>query len=157
VSHRSESPTGDGGPAQSEPITLFPGPARKVLLAIGFVCVALGAIGTVLPLLPTTPFLLLAAACFARSSPRFYRWLLTRPGVGPIIREWRATRTIPLYAKLWATSLIVVIGASSVVFFVDNRWAQLVTSAGLLAVIVWLLRQPTRAGGDQHAGARRRR
>jgi uncharacterized membrane protein YbaN (DUF454 family) len=137
------APNRPGWVTESEPITLLRGPARKVLLAIGFVCVALGAIGTVLPLLPTTPFLLVAAACFARSSPRFYRWLLTRPGVGPIIREWRATRTIPLHAKLWAVSLIVVVGGSSVVFFVDNRWAQLLTCAGLLAVIVWLLRQPT--------------
>ena len=144
MSQRTESRTGDGGPAQSEPITLLHGPARGVLLAVGFVCVALGAIGTVLPLLPTTPFLLVAAACFARSSPRFYRWLLTRPGVGPIIREWRATHTVPLHAKLWAISSIVVVGGSSVVFFVDNRWAQLTMCAGLLAVIVWLLRLPTR-------------
>ena len=143
MSQQRESRTGDGGPAQSEPITLLRGPARRVLLAVGFVCVALGAIGTVLPLLPTTPFLLVAAACFARSSPRFYRWLLTRPGVGPIIREWRATRTVPLHAKLWAVSLIVVVGVSSVVFFVGNRWAQLVMCAGLLAVIVGLLRLPT--------------
>ncbi len=114
-----------------------------MLLAVGFVCVALGAIGTVLPLLPTTPFLLVAAACFARSSPRFYRWLLTRPGVGPIIREWRTARTVPLHAKLWAISLIVVVGASSVVFFAGNRWVQLVMGAGLLAVIVGLLRLPT--------------
>jgi uncharacterized membrane protein YbaN (DUF454 family) len=133
----------DGRPTQAKPITLLRGPARRALLAVGFVCVALGAIGTVLPLIPTTPFLLVAAACFARSSPRFYRWLLTRPGVGPIIREWRATRTVPLHAKLWAVSLIVVVGASSVVFFVGNRWAQLAMGAGLLAVIVWLLRLPT--------------
>jgi uncharacterized membrane protein YbaN (DUF454 family) len=133
----------DGRPPQAEPITLLRGPARRVLLAVGFVCVALGAIGTVLPLVPTTPFLLVAAACFARSSPRFYHWLLTRPGVGPIIQGWRATRTVPLHAKLWAVSLIVVVGASSVVFFVGNRWAQLVMVAGLLAVIVWLLRLPT--------------
>ncbi len=135
----------DRGSVQPEPTTLLRSPARRVLLAVGFVCVALGAIGAVLPLVPTTPFLLVAAACFARSSPRFYRWLLTRPGVGPIIQEWRAARIVPLRAKLWAVSLIVVVGASSVVFFVGARWAQLVVSAGLLAVIVWLLRLPTGA------------
>ena len=144
MSQRRERRTGDDGPAQSEPITLIRGPARSVLLAVGFVCVALGAIGAVLPLVPTTPFLLVAAACFARSSPRFYRWLLTRPGVGPIIREWRATRTVPLRAKLWAISLIVVVGGSSLAVFVGNRWAQLVMGAGLLGVIVGLLRLPTR-------------
>lgn len=147
---RADRRTKSGDAADSEPITLLRGPARRVVLAVGFVSVALGAVGAVLPLVPTTPFLLVAAACFARSSPRFYRWLLTRPGVGPVIRDWRVSRTVPIRAKVWAISLIVVVGTSSLVVFVGNRWARLVMGAGLLAVIVWLLRLPS--GPTSRAG-----
>jgi uncharacterized membrane protein YbaN (DUF454 family) len=128
------------------PVSLHAGPARWVLIGFGCVFVALGSIGVVVPLLPTTPFLILAAACFARSSPRFYRWLLARPGVGPMIREWRETRTIPLRTKVRVVSLIVLVGGSSVVLFVGDPWAKLVMGGGLLAVVVWLLSLPTTTG-----------
>jgi uncharacterized membrane protein YbaN (DUF454 family) len=124
------------------------GPARWLLIGIGFACVGLGAIGAVLPLLPTTPFLLVAAGCFARSSPRFYKWLLSRPGVGPTIRQWRETHTIPRSAKLVAILSIVLTGGSSMVFFVGNPWAKLIMGVGLLSVIGWLLRIPTRSSRD---------
>jgi uncharacterized membrane protein YbaN (DUF454 family) len=132
------------GPGNTVSSALISGPARWVLIGVGFVCVALGALGAVLPLLPTTPFLLVAAACFARSSPRFYHWLLTRPGVGPVVREWRETRSVPRYAKAWAIASIVLVGGSSLVFFVGNTWTQLVMGTGLLAVIIWLLTLPSR-------------
>lgn len=61
-----------------------------------------------------------------------------------MIREWRDTRTIPLRAKAWAISLIVLVGGSSVLLFVGNPWAKLVMGAGLLTVIGWLLSIPTR-------------
>lgn len=63
---------------------------RYALLAIGWLSVVLGVIGIFVPVLPTTPFLLLAAACFARSSPRFYRWLVEHPRLGPWIKIGRA-------------------------------------------------------------------
>jgi uncharacterized membrane protein YbaN (DUF454 family) len=64
-----------------------------------------------------------------------------------MIREWRETRTIPLRAKVWAISLIVLVGGSSVVLLVENPWAKLVMVLGLLTIVVWLLSVPTR--GDR--------
>ena len=62
---------------------------RTVWLILGFFFTGLAMIGVILPLLPTVPFLLLAAFCFARSSDRFHRWLVEHPTLGPPIRDWR--------------------------------------------------------------------
>ncbi|BEV47023.1 YbaN family protein [Afipia carboxidovorans] len=75
---------------------------RRVYLVLGLICVALGFIGVFLPVLPTTPFLILAAACFARSSPRLENWLLSHPHFGPMLRDWRERGAIPRKAKLMA-------------------------------------------------------
>ena len=79
----------------------------KTLLAIlGAVSLALGIAGIFLPLLPTTPFLLLSAALWVRSSPRLYAWLLAHPRMGPYIRDFREHRAIPLRAKLLSLTLL---------------------------------------------------
>ncbi|MFC5384545.1 YbaN family protein [Aquamicrobium segne] len=75
---------------------------RYVFLALGFFFVALGFIGAFLPVLPTTPFLILAAACFARSSQRLELWLLDHPRFGPLLRDWRLRGAIPRKAKMMA-------------------------------------------------------
>lgn len=75
---------------------------RYVYLVLGLVFVALGFIGIFLPVLPTTPFLILAAACFARSSPRLENWLLSHPRFGPLLRAWREHGAIPRKAKMMA-------------------------------------------------------
>ena len=72
---------------------------RSVYLVLGFLFVALGFIGAFLPVLPTTPFLILATTCFARSSPRLENWLLSHPRFGPTLRAWRERGAIPLRAK----------------------------------------------------------
>mgnify|MGYP001828640502 CR=1 FL=1 len=116
---------------------------RWLLLATGLVFVGLAALGAVLPVLPTVPFLLVAAACFARSSARFYQWLLSNRVFGPLIQDWRETRTIPLRAKISAIAAIALVGGSSVLFFVANPWAKLGVSVILIGLAGFLLRLPT--------------
>ncbi len=75
---------------------------RALYFTLGLACIALGFIGAFLPVLPTTPFLILAAGCFARSSPRFEAWLLRHPRFGPVLAQWRARGAIPRKAKALA-------------------------------------------------------
>lgn len=81
---------------------------KPVYRALGLLSVALGIIGAVLPLLPTTPFLILAAYFFSRSHPEWEARLLDHPKVGPAIRAWRDHRAIPLLAKRLATLLLAI-------------------------------------------------
>ncbi|MEP9353622.1 YbaN family protein [Xanthobacter sp. KR7-65] len=80
---------------------------RRLLFAAGMVFLVIGAIGMVVPMLPGTVFLILAAWCFARSSPRFETWLLTHRYLGPGVARWRATGAIPPLVKLFALSSFV--------------------------------------------------
>jgi uncharacterized membrane protein YbaN (DUF454 family) len=117
---------------------------RAFFLAAGTVALVLGLIGIFLPLLPTTPFVLLAAACYARGSRRFYDWLLAQRTFGPIIHEWERHRSIPYRTKITAVVLMSLTLSTSIVFFVEPLWLK-----GLLAVMgvglaVWLYRMPSR-------------
>ena len=104
------------------------------VLGIFFLGTAL--VGIVVPLLPTTPLVLLAAGCFAKSSPRTYRWLLENERFGPMIENWETNRCVPLRVKWIAVSMITLVGGSSVWFFVPAGWPQ-ITAVVLLAVGVW--------------------
>lgn len=87
---------------------------RWVLFMAGWVCVALGTVGVVMPVLPTTPFLLLAAACFTRSSPRFHRWLLSTKLFGPLIENWQRERYIEKRSKCVALVVVALTFTSSI-------------------------------------------
>ena len=80
---------------------------RAAFLTVGCLAVVLGTIGIVVPGLPTTGFFVLAAACFARSSPRFERWVLDLPTVGPMVRDYRAGLGMPRRAKVIAITMMV--------------------------------------------------
>jgi uncharacterized membrane protein YbaN (DUF454 family) len=119
--------------------------ARGAWMALGFVCVGLGSIGVIVPGLPTTVFFLAAASCFARSSPRFEKWVLSLPGVGPMVRDARAGLGMPGRAKIAAITMIWVAIALSLVALWATPWAVILVAAlGLIgtAYIVW--RVPTR-------------
>lgn len=120
------------------------GAARWALLIIGTISLVVGIIGIVLPLLPTTPFLLISAACYARSSKKFYVWLLSNRWFGQYIRDWRAGKGIPLSAKITATALIVATFGTSIVFFVPIDWVKVMMVGIALAVVTYLWRLPTR-------------
>ena len=79
---------------------------RAAWLVSGLVALALGLLGIVLPLLPTTPFLLLAAFCFARSSPALHDWIIQHPRLGPPIRDWRNHGAISGRAKIAAVAML---------------------------------------------------
>jgi uncharacterized membrane protein YbaN (DUF454 family) len=115
------------------------GVARAVLMFIGTLSLALGIAGVFLPLLPTTPFILLASACYARSSKRFYGWLLTNRLFGRYVRDYLELRGVP--KKVKAVSLLalwVTIGCSAA-FAVDALWARALLIFIATAVTVHIL------------------
>jgi len=124
---------------------------RLGLLACGWLAVALGSIGIVVPGLPTTGFFILAAACFARSSPRFERWVLDLPGVGPMVRDHRAGLGMPRRAKFLAIGMMLTACTLSALALGSPAAATVVLGAG--AVGTWYVgwRVPTR----EHELARR--
>ena len=116
---------------------------RLLCLGAGFVALALGLIGIVLPLLPTTPFILLAAACFARGSTHIHDWLLKQRTAGPLIREWQTARAMPRRAKRVAYMLMLLSFGSSILFL-DVLWHRLMLATLGLVLAVFLWRVPVR-------------
>lgn len=105
----------------------------NVFRLLGFVFLGLGALGIVLPLLPTTPFVLLSAACFARSSERWHRWLLANETFGPMIRNWEDKRCISCRVKTIGTLTMILVGGYSIFFAVENTGLKI--AGGVLIVI----------------------
>jgi len=111
---------------------------RTLLIISGFVCVALGIIGAILPVMPTTPFLLLAAACFAQSSERWHQWLLNNRYAGPMIRDWEARRCVSVQTKIVAISSMTIVGGLSVTLALTEMSHRLaaMTLMGIGAIVV---------------------
>jgi uncharacterized membrane protein YbaN (DUF454 family) len=117
---------------------------RALFFVAGTVSLALGSIGIVLPILPTTPFLLLAVACYCRSSKRMTRWVLTNKYFGSYIRRYKEGKGIPIKTKIVAlAALWITIGYSA--FFIVNRWwiVQLILFVIAIAVSTHLIKLPT--------------
>ena len=114
---------------------------RHFWLALGWASLGLGALGVLLPLLPTTPFLLLAAYAFSRGSERLHAWLLNHRVFGPPIENWRRHRAISTGAKRTALAAMALILAISVVADVP-AWALAVQAVILTGVAIFLLTRP---------------
>ena len=112
-----------------------------ILTIIGWLAVALGTLGVFLPLLPTTPFILLAAWCFARSSPRFHQWLLYRSWFGGYLRPWQQYRAMPRGAKPRAIAMIVVTFAISL-WLVKLTWVRIMLLVILACLLIFMWRIP---------------
>lgn len=121
---------------------------RAILVAIGFISTVFAVVGIFVPLLPTVPLLLLAAACFARSSEKFHRWLLGHPQLGPMIKDYMDGQGIPLRAKIIAISMIWVSISVSVFILISILWVKVFLIAIGLCVTIYLLRLPMRENQD---------
>lgn len=131
--------------APDDPRVVRTGPARWLWFAGGLLAVGLGGLGVVVPGLPTTVFFIVAAGCFARSSPRLERWVLDLPRIGPLVRDHRAGLGMPRRAKIWAIATIVVVSGASATLAIDAWPLRLVVAAVALVgagYVGW--RVPTR-------------
>jgi len=120
------------------------------MVASGSLFLLLGIIGIFMPILPTTPFLLLTAACYARGSKRFYNWLINNRLLGQYIKNYREGRGLPLNAKVITIMLLWFTISFSIIFFIDNYLIQIVLLiiAILVTIHIILIRTAERRLGD---------
>ena len=116
---------------------------RALLIIAGTLCVALGVLGMFLPVLPTTPFLLLAATCYARSSERFYRWLLANRWCGKYIRNYREGKGIPLRQKVLTILLLWLTIGSTAWLAISQWWVRWILLGIAVGVTIHLLKIKT--------------
>ncbi len=119
-------------PEATAPTNSPPNPAMRIVLrVVGLILTAVGIAGIVLPLLPGTLFLIIAAACFARSSPRLEQWILTHPKLGPGVIAWRERGAIPLRAKMIALPMMALSA-----WLVTQSAAPIFVKAGVICLLI---------------------
>ena len=113
-----------------------------MIRALGFAFLAVALLGVFLPLLPTTPFVLLAAGCFAQSSERMHRWILDNPTFGPMVRDWNARRCVSVRVKAVALVSMAAVGGASLFVAIEDPALRLAGGLALLlgAAVVLRLR-----------------
>ncbi len=121
---------------------------QRVLFACGWAALGLGVVGVVVPVLPTVPFVLLAAACFLRSSPRWHGWLVTHPVFGRHIADYLAGRGLRPRAKILALATLWTSVLLSVTLFVPVFALDVLLTGTAAAVSVYILRLPTAAAAQ---------
>jgi len=121
---------------------------RALWFAGGIVCLGLGGLGVIVPGLPTTPFMLLAAACFARSSERFFNWILNHRTFGKLVRRFRAGKGVPMKIKVLGASVSSVFVTFAVFFAMPQHMLgpRLLTAAAGMVGVWYILSRPTDTG-----------
>ena len=120
-------------------------PARWLLQALAGLCLLLGLVGVFVPVMPTVPFLIVAAWAASRSSPRLHQWLMEHPRFGRQLREWNEHGIVPRRAK-WFTTAMMAISAVSMLVVAPRAWVPFVlTGVAVMALVLWWLwRRPER-------------
>lgn len=121
----------------------LPRPVRWLLKALAATSLVLAVIGTFLPIMPTVPFVILAAWAAARSSPRLALWLESHPHMGPYIRDWRAGGVVNRRAK-WIATVTMSMGAVSLAVFVRPWWVPVSAITMMAGIAMWLWLRPER-------------
>ena len=121
----------------------FSTPTRWLLLALAWVCILLGILGIILPVMPTVPFLLVAAWAASRSSPRLHHWLHTHPRFGHLLLDWEENGVVPRSGK-WIATVMMSASAATMLVVVPQKWmlAALALVAAMAAILYWLWRRP---------------
>jgi uncharacterized membrane protein YbaN (DUF454 family) len=127
----------------SAPSVGLSAPARWLLMGLAGLCLLLGIVGIFLPVMPTVPFLIVAAWAASRSSPRLHRWLMTHPRFGRQLRDWYEHGVVPRRAK-WITSVMMAGSSISMLVIAPELWtpAVLCLIAVMALVLAWLWRRP---------------
>jgi uncharacterized membrane protein YbaN (DUF454 family) len=112
---------------------------KKLLVIAGVISLSLGVVGMAVPILPTTPFLLLAAACFLRGSDRLYQWLMNHRFFGEYIRNFREYKAIPLHSKILMIGLLWITILFSIIFVVDSIYIRILLACIAIAVTAHIL------------------
>ncbi len=116
---------------------------RWTFVILGWVSFVLGIVGVLLPVMPTAPFVLLAAWCWARSSRRFHFWLINHKYFGKYVRDWEENHAVPRYAK-WLASIMMALSTAFLFYRLpeDIIWVAWVVSAICISVAIYLFRLP---------------
>lgn len=112
---------------------------QKVYVVLGHLCVALGLIGAFLPVMPTVVFMIGAAACYARGSPRLRNKLLAHPTFGPPIRDWEEERAISLRGKVFGIGAVTVGIGASMLLGVTATWLRILLGVIWLGIVLFML------------------
>ena len=123
------------------PLRTLPWPVRWLLLAFAVLCLVLGLIGVIVPGLPTTVFILMAAWAAARSSPRLYRWLWQHRLFGPLLHNWSQGGRVSRRAK-WSATVLMALSSLILLITQTPAWVTTVALTSMACVLVWLWRRP---------------